>query len=70
MAAIIDLCSRRVVGWATGPNNDRRLALDALESALAAIKPEAGLVHHSDRGSTYSSADYRKALVNCGASPV
>ena len=67
LAAILDLCSRRVVGWATGRNNDRRLALDALGRAIAARRPMAGLVHHSDRGSTYASADYRDALVNCGA---
>jgi transposase InsO family protein len=67
LAAILDLCSRRVVGWAAGPNNDRRLALDALERAVAERRPLEGLVHHSDRGSTYASADYRAALVTCGA---
>jgi len=67
LAAILDLCSRRVVGWAVGPNNDRMLALDALERALATRQPVAGLVHHSDRGSTYASADYRDALGKCGA---
>jgi transposase InsO family protein len=67
LAAILDLCSRRVVGWAAGPNNDRRLALDALERAVAMRHPLVGLVHHSDRGSTYASADYRDALVTCGA---
>jgi putative transposase len=67
LAAILDLYSRRVVGWAAGPNNDRRLALDALERAVAARRPTAGLVHHSDRGSTYASADYRDALAGCGA---
>jgi putative transposase len=54
LAAILDLCSRRVVGWAVGPNNDRMLALDALERALATRQPVAGLLHHSDRGSTYA----------------
>lgn len=67
LAAILDLCSRRVVGWAVGPNNDRRLALDALDRAVAKRHPLEGLVHHSDRGSTYASADYRSALVTCGA---
>jgi transposase InsO family protein len=67
LAAILDLCSRRVVGWATGPNNDRTLALDALERAVAARRPMAGILHHSDRGSTYASADYRGALADCGA---
>jgi putative transposase len=67
LAAILDLCSRRVVGWAAGPNNDRGLALEALARAVAARKPLGGLLHHSDRGSTYASSDYRDALVGCGA---
>jgi putative transposase len=62
LAVILDLFSRRVVGWATSRNVDRHLALAALDMALTHRRPTAGLVHHSDRGSTYASADYRKAL--------
>ena len=62
LAAILDLCSRRVVGWAVSPTNDRHLALDALGRALHARRPPKGLVHHSDRGSPYASSDYRAAL--------
>jgi len=62
LAVILDLFSRRVVGWATSQNVDRHLALAALDTALARRRPAAGLVHHSDRGSTYASSDYRKAL--------
>jgi putative transposase len=62
LAAILDLFSRRVVGWATSPNVDRHLALAALHMALRARRPSEGLVHHSDRGSTYASGDYRSAL--------
>ena len=62
LAAILDLFSRRVVGWATSQNVDRHLALAALDTALARRRPAAGLVHHSDRGSTYASTDYRKTL--------
>lgn len=62
LAAILDLFSRRVVGWATSATNDRALALDALELALRARRPAAGLLHHSDRGSPYASEDYREAL--------
>jgi putative transposase len=62
LAAILDLFSRRVVGWATSKNNDRELALDALEHANASRRPRPGLVHHSDRGSVYASVDYRQAL--------
>jgi putative transposase len=52
LAVILDLFSRRVVGWATSQNVDRHLALAALDKALALRRPGAGLVHHSDRGST------------------
>jgi putative transposase len=62
LAVILDLFSRRVVGWATSANIDRYLALMALTTALRDRRPSAGLVHHSDRGSTYASGDYRKAL--------
>jgi putative transposase len=62
LAAILDLFSRRVVGWATSRNVDRHLALAALDMALSKRRPTMGLVHHSDRGSTYASSDYRKAL--------
>lgn len=62
LAAILDLCSRRVVGWAAGATNDRELALTALSNAWGARRPGPGLLHHSDRGSTYASADYRAAL--------
>jgi putative transposase len=67
LAAILDLCSRRVVGWATSAHNDRELALDALARAESARKPSAGLIHHSDRGSVYASGDYRRALRTLGA---
>lgn len=69
---ILDLFSRRVVGWATSQNGDRHLALAALDVALVHRKPAAGLVHHSDRGSTYASTGYREALesrgIECGMS--
>lgn len=64
LAAILDLFSRRVVGWATSMHNDRQLALDALERAQATRRPRPGLLHHSDRGSVYASGDYRKALAD------
>ena len=62
LAAILDLCSRRVVGWATSGCNDRQLALDALDCATTTRHPCPGLLHHSDRGSVYASGDYRNAL--------
>lgn len=51
LAVIIDLYSRRVVGWATSDRLKRGLAVEALRRALAARNPQPGLVHHSDRGS-------------------
>jgi putative transposase len=66
LAVILDLCSRRVVGWAASEKNDRQLALNALERALAARRPRRGLLHHSDRGSPYASEDYRAALAARG----
>jgi putative transposase len=66
LAVILDLFSRRVVGWATSVNVDRHLALAALDAAVAGRRPRRGLVHHSDRGSTYASGDYRQALKSRG----
>lgn len=62
LAAIIDLFSRFVVGWAVSAVNDRHLALKALDMAVRRRGPGAGLLHHSDRGSPYASEDYQKAL--------
>jgi transposase InsO family protein len=67
LAAILDLFSRRVVGWAASANNDRALAISALDRATAARAPVAGLIHHSDRGSVYASGDYGDALTTIGA---
>ncbi len=65
LAVMLDLFSRRVVSWATSATIDRHLALAALSTALRDRRPGAGLVHHSDRGSTYASGDYRSALKTC-----
>jgi putative transposase len=67
LAAILDLFSRRVVGWAASANNDRALAFSALDRAIAARQPDPGLIHHSDRGSVYASIDYGAALSTVGA---
>ena len=69
LAVMLDLYSRRVVGWATSSTNDRFLALDALRDALTKRRPLIGLIHHSDRGSPYASADYRAELVRFGIVP-
>jgi putative transposase len=62
LAAILDLFSRFVVGWAVSAVNDRHLTLKALSMALKRRCPDAGLLHHSDRGSTYASEDYQRML--------
>ena len=62
LAAILDLFSRFVVGWAISAVNDRQLTLKALEMAVEAALPEAGLLHHSDQGCTYASEDYQTVL--------
>ena len=62
LAIMLDLYSRRVVGWATSSSNDTVLALDALQTALQARRPAPGLLHHSDRGSPYASTEYRSTL--------
>jgi putative transposase len=62
LAAILDLFSRFVVGWAIGAVNDRYLTIRALEMALMRRCPDVGLLHHSDQGSTYASEDYQAVL--------
>jgi putative transposase len=62
LAAIIDLFSRRVVGWATANHMRTSLVLSALRMALGRRLPDGGLVHHSDRGVQYASTAYRDAL--------
>lgn len=62
LAAILDLFSRRIVGWSISDSNDTQLALTALDHAIKARSPRAGMVHHSDRGSPYGSDDYIEEL--------
>ncbi len=66
LAVIIDLFSRRIVGWSMSERIDRKLALDALRMALAQRRPQPGLIHHSDRGSQYASGDYQQLLAQHG----
>ncbi len=62
LAVILDLFSRFVVGWAVSAMNNRHLTLKALDMALKRRCPDPGLLHHSDRGSTYASDDYQAKL--------
>ena len=62
LAAIVDLYARFVVGWAVSAVNDRHLTIAALRQAVRRRCPDAGLLHHSDQGSTYASEDYQEML--------
>lgn len=62
LAIVIDLYSRKVIGWATCDRLKRELALRALRMALMRRRPPAGCIHHSDRGSQYCAYEYQKLL--------
>ena len=66
LAVVMDLYSRRIVGWSMSPWLGRRIVLDALRMAIACRRPKGVLIHHSDRGSQYTSDDYRKELARHG----
>jgi putative transposase len=66
LACVIDLCSRRVVGWAMGSAADTDLVIDALVMAFARRRPDRRVVHHSDRGSVYTSLAFSKRLADLG----
>ena len=61
-----DLCTHKIVGYAMGVRMTRNLVIESLRRAVEATRPPAGLVHHSDRGSQYCSAEYRKMLEALG----
>jgi putative transposase len=69
LAVILDAFSRKVVGWALDRTLGTRLPKGALEMALASRQPAPGLVHHSDRGVQYASADYIEVLEKHGLIP-
>ncbi len=66
LAAILDLFSRRVIGYAMSERIDRHLVLEALGEALQQRPGVIDVIHHSDRGSQYASHDYREALEEAG----
>ena len=66
LAIVLDLFSRRIVGWAMSDRMKKGLAIEALRRAIAQRKPPRGLIHHSDRGSQYCSGDYRRMLAEQG----
>jgi putative transposase len=62
LAVVLDLFSRKVIGWAMSQKMDTALVITALRMALLGRRPPAGLLHHSDQGSQYTSAAYRICL--------
>jgi putative transposase len=66
LAVLLDLYSRRVVGWAMSERIDQQLVLDALKMALGQCRAQAGLIHHTDQGRQYSSTAYVETLKGHG----
>lgn len=66
LAGVLDLYSRRLIGWAMGPGMETSLPLAALNMALKQRRPVGQVLHHSDRGCQYASATYRQALAANG----
>lgn len=66
LAAILDLCSRKVVGWSLSRRNDEALVVACLKRALAIRRPGPGWIHHSDQGSTYTSSGYTQLIRDSG----
>jgi putative transposase len=69
LAVVLDLFSRRVVGWATADHLRAELACDALKMALKHRRPKTELMHHSDRGVQYASESYQALLTEHGIAP-
>jgi|GEM_PF-476440 len=66
LSVVIDLCSRKIVGWALADNLRTELVSNALKQALSSRHTAAGIIFHSDRGSQYGSATYRQILSRAG----
>ena len=66
LAAVLDLCTRKIIGWAMRDHMRADLTIAALTMAVQRQKPPPGLIHHSDRGSQYAAAEYRKLIKAAG----
>jgi len=66
LAVLIDLCSRKIVGWAMADRNDEPLVSAALRMAIAQRRPPPGLIHQTDRGVLYSAGKYRRLMAKHG----
>jgi putative transposase len=66
LASVLDLCTKKIVGWRFGDRMTLDLVVLALDQAYEARRPSPGLLHHSDRGAQYSSNEYRAKLLQYG----
>lgn len=66
LAVILDLYSRRVIGWAMSRKPEQHVALTALQMALTHRRPQPGVIHHTDQGATYTSLAYQRQLTQTG----
>ena len=69
VAILLDLYSRKVIGWAMSDRNNKELVLNALDMAIKRRRPQSGVLHHTDRGSIYGSDEYRNKLIASGMVP-
>jgi transposase InsO family protein len=69
VAVLLDLCSRRVIGWAMREKPDQQITLEALAMAVRQRQVQPGLIHHSDRGAQYSCRAYQQQLTTLGITP-
>lgn len=65
LASLLDLCTRKIVGWSAGERMTKELVIKALQMAYERQKPGEGVIHHSDRGVQYASNEYRELLKQC-----
>ena len=66
LALLMDLYSRKIVGWSFDLNMEAPLVINALKSSIRQRQPQTGLIHHTDRGGQYAAKEYRKILVRAG----
>jgi len=69
LAMLLDLYSRRVVGWSMSDRQDEALTLAALEMAMTHRRPGSGLIHHTDQGAVYRTTEYRRVMQKAGIVP-
>lgn len=66
LCSVLDICSRRVVGWAISNTIDRHLAISAFKTAVKNRRPETTFIFHTDRGCQYASSDFTNAVTSAG----